>query len=63
MSTALYDQKRVNFNDSRCKGCEYCMGVSANGFNFFGCYCIPYKGKWVVEIKDSECPLGRKHNE
>lgn len=63
-SRALYEQKSVNFQDSRCKGCEYCYGVTADaGFNFFGCYCKPFKGKWVVEIKDKDCPMGRKHKE
>ena len=40
--------------DGRCKGCEHCRVVSAQGWNFLGCYCKPYKGKWVAEIKD--CP-------
>ena len=39
----------------RCKGCEYRHIVHANGgWNFYGCYCRPYTGKWVAEIKD--CP-------
>ena len=41
----------------RCDGCEYKRLVYASGdFSFNGCYCNPYKGKWVAEIKD--CPKG-----
>lgn len=39
----------------RCKPCKYGKVVVANGqFMFLGCYCKPYKGKSVAEIKD--CP-------
>lgn len=39
----------------RCLGCDHCRGISAqDGFSFLGCYHEPYRGKWVVEIKD--CP-------
>ena len=39
----------------RCDGCEFCKAVYANGnWSFYGCYCPPYRGKWVAEIKD--CP-------
>ena len=40
--------------DGRCKGCDFCRGVSGGGFDFLGCYHKPYKGKWVCEIK--KCP-------
>lgn len=41
----------------RCYGCEYRHIVHANGgFSFYGCYCRPYNGKRVAEIKD--CPKG-----
>lgn len=46
----------------RCSGCEYRHIVHANGgFNFYGCYCSPYTGKRVSEIKD--CPKGDRENE
>lgn len=39
----------------RCKGCDESQTVLTNdGWRFLGCYHKPYKGKWVVEIKD--CP-------
>lgn len=39
----------------RCAGCQYCKIVNACfGWSFYGCYCEPYRGKWVAEIKD--CP-------
>lgn len=39
----------------RCKGCEYKRIVHASGgFSFNGCYCRPYKGKWVADIE--QCP-------
>lgn len=42
----------------RCKGCEHGEKTTASGnWSFLGCYCKPYKGKWVVEIKD--CPKRR----
>ena len=38
-----------------CKNCDHIKTVHATGgFKFKGCYCHPYKGKWIVEIK--ECP-------
>ena len=44
---------------ARCQGCEYKRMVHANGgFNFYGCYHRPYKGKRVVEIK--ECPKSKE---
>lgn len=39
----------------RCSGCSDCRTIYANGgWQFKGCYYKPYRGKWVVEIKD--CP-------
>ena len=41
--------------EGRCDGCKYCKRIYANGgWSFFACYHSPYKGKWVVKIKD--CP-------
>lgn len=41
--------------EGRCKSCEYAKHVVGTGqFIFLGFYYVPYKGKWVVEIKD--CP-------
>ena len=38
-----------------CKNCDHIKTVHATGgFKFKGCYYKPYKGKWIVEIK--ECP-------
>lgn len=42
--------------DGRCKNCQYGKVVSSGNWSFLGCYAEPYKGKWVVEIKD--CPIG-----
>ena len=45
----------------RCDGCKYCKAVYANGgWSFLGCYCKPYRGKWVSEIKD--CPLKERES-
>lgn len=39
----------------RCRGCKYRHMVHTNGgYSFYGCYCRPYTGKRVAEIK--ECP-------
>lgn len=39
----------------RCDGCEYRKRVYAQGgYSFYGCYCRPYTGKRVSEIKN--CP-------
>ena len=44
-----------DFNAGRCHNCEYCKEVRATfNWSFYGCYCTPYIGKWVAEIKD--CP-------
>lgn len=38
-----------------CEKCEFGKTVYAQDqFHFIGCYCKPYRGKWVREIKD--CP-------
>ena len=41
----------------RCDKCEHCKVTSSGSWSFFGCYCKPYRGKWVAEIKD--CPIGK----
>ena len=51
--------KLKEFYDSipngRCKPCEYGKVVVGSGeYLFLGCYCSPYNGKRVSEIKD--CP-------
>lgn len=54
MDDFFFDEKSVKAG--RCDGCEHCKTVTATGqWEFFGCYCKPYRGKWVAEIK--ECPL------
>ena len=41
--------------NGRCKPCDYAKVVVAeNDYMFLGCYCNPYNGKRVAEIK--ECP-------
>lgn len=50
---------RKDAKDGRCKGCEYCKSVVASpDWQFFGCYHQPFKGQWVVEIKD--CPKDKE---
>lgn len=41
----------------RCSECKYCRDVytSPPQVKIQGCYCNPYKGKWVTEIE--KCPL------
>ncbi len=35
-----------------CDGCRDCRVVYANGqWSFLGCHHLPYRGKWVREIK------------
>ena len=42
--------------NGRCKPCRYGKVVFAeNNYMFIGCYCKPFSGKRVAEIKD--CPL------
>ena len=42
----------------RCNKCEHCKVTGGSGgWSFLGCYCKPYTGKWVAEIKD--CPIGK----
>ena len=50
---APIEQKKIK--DGRCKGCKHCRGLSAGNFSFYACFHKPYRGKWVVEIKD--CPM------
>ena len=39
----------------RCNGCQDSHIVYTNGgWSFYGCYCVPYHGKWVAEIQN--CP-------
>lgn len=43
----------------RCRGCSFVKEVKGSfDFRFFGCFCPPFKGKWVSEIKD--CPKDKK---
>ena len=45
----------MDYKEGRCKNCEYAKTINATGnWEFVGCTHAPYKGKWVVEIKD--CP-------
>jgi len=40
----------------KCTNCKHAKLVyGTGGWSFRACYCEPYKGKWVAEIK--ECPL------
>lgn len=43
----------------RCKNCKYNKRINAQGNWWFNaCYCKPYRGKRVTEIKD--CPKENK---
>ena len=47
---------KVIVKTSRCEKCEHKRLVRAqDGWEFYGCFCLPYKGKWIAQIK--ECPL------
>lgn len=51
----LLPGERPEFFRGRCNPCEYAKPVVGTGqWTFLGCYCKPYRGKWVKEIKD--CP-------
>lgn len=39
----------------RCKICTHCRLVKAYpDFSFYGCFCAPNRGKWIIELK--KCP-------
>lgn len=40
--------------DKECKDCKKSGIITVGNFKFRGCHCEPYKGKWIIEIK--ECP-------
>lgn len=43
------------FSKKDCEHCKYAKRVYAQDqWCFIGCHCPPYRGKWVIEIKD--CP-------
>ena len=47
--------------EKKCTECEYTREVTAQDiFKFIGCYHKPYKGKWIVEIRN--CPRNDKNN-
>lgn len=49
------DEERGERN-RRCKECKYNKSINAQeDWWFIGCYCKPYRGKWVAEIE--KCPL------
>ena len=61
----MYKSELQEFYDSipngRCKPCDYAKVVVANEqYMFLGCYCNPYNGKRVAEIKD--CPKLKGEN-
>lgn len=42
-----------------CIGCEHCRYIKAqDGWGFHGCFCEPYKGKYVTQIEN--CPKNEK---
>lgn len=44
------------------KECEHCRGIKAqDGWKFKGCFCPPYRGKFIGEIK--ECPIKAQKGE
>ena len=56
MAHEYYDEEYINnCPDGRCSNCGYARVVTAQDqWQFLGCYCKPYTGRWVAEIKD--CP-------
>lgn len=47
--------------NKRCKECEYGKSINAqDDWWFIGCYCKPYRGKWIVEIE--KCPLAESED-
>jgi hypothetical protein len=48
-------QNKYESEIKMCDNCPHKREVRAvPNFTFWGCYCNPYKGKWIIEIK--ECP-------
>ena len=44
------------------KECKYCKGIAAqDGWRFRGCFCSPFKGKFIRDIK--ECPKKKQKGE
>lgn len=42
-----------------CKNCPHVRIIRAqDGWEFYGCTCPPYHGKWAATIE--ECPIGKK---
>ena len=53
--------EKADYQLGRCNPCQYAREVVGSGqWRFLGCYCKPYRGKWVAEIKD--CPKVRADN-
>lgn len=53
------DEFYASLPKGRCHPCKYAKCVNATGgFMFLGCYCEPYHGKRVSEIKN--CPKDLK---
>lgn len=51
-----YEKKEKQF-EGRCGKCEnHHIVYASGGWSFYGCYCSPYHGKWVAQIK--QCPKG-----
>lgn len=49
----------ADFQKNVCMDCIHSSFVySGRNFRFIGCFCEPYKGKWVAELR--ECPLGKE---
>lgn len=57
----LLPGERPGLDHGRCNPCKYAKPVVATGqWTFLGCFCPPYRGKWVAEIK--ECPKEEKNH-
>ena len=53
--TDYESQKVAQDRNTRCKKCKHSKVINAQDDWFFrGCYCKPYRGKWVSEIEN--CP-------
>ena len=40
---------------ARCEHCPRCKMVEGNGSYYWGCFCLPFRGMPVAEIK--KCPI------
>lgn len=47
------------FREDKCRKCRYCRAIFYfKGRPYYGCFHLPYKGKFLGEIE--ECPKGKE---